>query len=62
MSSSVFNTALPIYMVTELKMSMASMGMFDGMLEAFSYIVRMMSGGQQHLRAEASVMIHDSWI
>ncbi|MEW5305886.1 MAG: hypothetical protein WDW36_008400 [Sanguina aurantia] len=44
LSSSVFNTALPIYMVTELKMSMASMGMFDGMLEAFSYIVRMMSG------------------
>lgn len=44
MASCVFNTLLPIYMVTELKMTMRSMGMFEGMLEAFSYIVRMLSG------------------
>ncbi|GFR42907.1 hypothetical protein Agub_g3903 [Astrephomene gubernaculifera] len=43
-ASCVFNTALPIYMVSELKMSMKSMGMFEGLLEAFSYIVRMCSG------------------
>ncbi|KAG2483605.1 hypothetical protein HYH03_017547 [Edaphochlamys debaryana] len=43
-ASCVFNTALPIYMVSELKMSMRSMGMFEGVLEAFSYIVRMCSG------------------
>ncbi|GLC58839.1 hypothetical protein PLESTB_001406700 [Pleodorina starrii] len=43
-ASCVFNTALPIYMVSELKMSMRSMGMFEGLLEAFSYIVRMCSG------------------
>ena len=30
--------------VSELKMSMRSMGMFEGMLEAFSYLVRMFSG------------------
>lgn len=29
-ASCVFNTLLPIYMVTELKMSMKSMGMFEG--------------------------------
>ncbi|KAG2431419.1 hypothetical protein HXX76_009434 [Chlamydomonas incerta] len=43
-ASCVFNTALPIYMVSELKMSMRSMGMFEGLLEAFSYVVRMCSG------------------
>lgn len=46
MASCVFNTLLPIYMVTELRMSMRSMGMFEGLLEAFSYIVRMFSGGR----------------
>ncbi len=30
--------------VSELKMSMRSMGMFEGLLEAFSYVVRMCSG------------------
>lgn len=44
MASCVFNTLLPIYMVTELRMSMRSMGMFEGLLEAFSYVVRMFSG------------------
>eukprot|EP00798_Chlamydomonas_sp_ICE-L_P021254 gene21254-28171_t len=44
LSSCVFNTLLPIYMVSELKMSMQSMGMFEGLMEAFSYIVRMFSG------------------
>jgi hypothetical protein len=44
LASCVFNTLLPIYMVTELKMSMRSMGIFEGVLEAFSYIVRMFSG------------------
>jgi hypothetical protein len=29
-ASCVFNTLLPIYMVTELKMTMKSMGMFEG--------------------------------
>ncbi|KAF6262899.1 major facilitator superfamily domain-containing protein [Scenedesmus sp. NREL 46B-D3] len=43
-ASCVFNTLLPIYMVTELKMTMRTMGMFEGMLEAFSYVVRMFSG------------------
>ena len=43
-ASCVFNTLLPIYMVTELRMSMRSMGMFEGVLEAFSYVVRMFSG------------------
>jgi hypothetical protein len=41
MASCVFNTLLPVYMVSELKMTMKSMGMFEGLLEAFSYIVRM---------------------
>jgi MFS family permease len=43
-ASCVFNTLLPIYMVAELKMPMASMGAFEGLLEAFSYAVRMASG------------------
>lgn len=43
-ASCIFNTLLPVYMVTELKMSMRSMGLFEGVLEAFSYIVRMFSG------------------
>jgi hypothetical protein len=30
-ASCVFNTLLPIYMVTELKMTMRTMGMFEGM-------------------------------
>jgi hypothetical protein len=29
-ASCVFNTLLPIYMVTELKMTMRTMGMFEG--------------------------------
>jgi hypothetical protein len=44
MASCVFNTLLPIYMVTELKLNMRSMGVFDGLMEAFSYVVRMFSG------------------
>ena len=44
MASCVFNTLLPIYMVTELKMNMRSMGAFEGIMEGFSYIVRMFSG------------------
>ena len=44
MASCVFNTLLPIYMVTELRMSMRNMGMFEGLLEAFTYLVRMFSG------------------
>ncbi|KAL6756999.1 major facilitator superfamily domain-containing protein [Haematococcus lacustris] len=44
LASCVFNTLLPVYMVTELKMSMRSMGMFEGVLEAISYVVRMFSG------------------
>jgi hypothetical protein len=44
MASCVFNTLLPIYMVTELKMNMRSMGAFEGLMEGFSYIVRMFSG------------------
>lgn len=30
--------------VAELKMTMRSMGVFEGMLEAFSYMIRMFSG------------------
>jgi MFS family permease len=44
MASCVFNTLLPIYLVSELKMTMHGLGMFEGMLEAFSYVVRMFSG------------------
>ncbi len=44
MASCVFNTLMPIYMVTELKMTMRSMGVFEGMMEALSYVVRMFSG------------------
>lgn len=44
MASCVFNTLLPIYMVSELKMSMRSMGAFEGVMEAFGYLVRMFSG------------------
>lgn len=43
-ASCVFNTLLPIYMVTELNMTMKSMGVFEGLLEAFAYMVRMFSG------------------
>ncbi|KAI8472200.1 MAG: major facilitator superfamily domain-containing protein [Monoraphidium minutum] len=43
-ASCVFNTLLPIYMVAELKLTMRSLGMFEGVLEAFSYVVRMFSG------------------
>jgi len=51
MASCVFNTLLPIYLVTELRMTMQSMGMFEGLLEAFSYIVRMCSGVVSDLMA-----------
>lgn len=44
MASCVFNTRLPIYFVTELQLTMRSMGLFEGLLEAFSYMVRMCSG------------------
>lgn len=44
LASCVFQTLLPIYMVSELKMNLQSLGMFEGLLEAFSYIVRMFSG------------------
>ena len=47
MASCVFNTLLPIYMVTELKMNMRSMGAFEGLMEGFSYIVRMFSGEEK---------------
>ena len=43
-ASCVFNTLLPIYMVAELKLTMRSLGAFEGCLEAFSYAVRMFSG------------------
>ena len=43
-ASCVFNSLLPIYMVAELKLTMRSLGMFEGLLEAFSYVVRMFSG------------------
>ncbi|KAG2482223.1 hypothetical protein HYH03_018826 [Edaphochlamys debaryana] len=43
--SCVFSTALlPIYMESELNMSIRSMGTFEGLLEAFSYVARMCSG------------------
>lgn len=57
MASCVFNTLLPIYMVTELKMSMRSMGMFEGMLEAFSYFVRMFSGVMSDVLASRKATI-----
>jgi len=44
LASCVFNTLLPIYMVAELRMTMQSIGLFEGLLDAFSYIVRMFSG------------------
>lgn len=53
MSSCVFNTLLPIYMVTELKMNMRSMGAFEGVMEGFSYIVRMFSGGRRKVQEPA---------
>lgn len=49
LASCVFNTLLPIYMVTELKMTMRNIGMFEGLLEAFSYVVRMFSGAHTQL-------------
>ncbi len=50
MASCVFNTLLPIYMVTELKSDMRALGVFEGLLEGFSYTVRMFSGEGRRLR------------
>ena len=59
MASCVFNTLLPIYMVTELKMNMRSMGAFEGVMEGFSYIVRMFSGVREREGGHHVFIWHD---